>query len=130
MYTISWEADFEYELFEPRKDNWSDEVTPLPKDATNGGVDHYVNEDDGCSTNDDERSSNDRNRSDVTENEIRPRPASSRDATSPLNESPSGTENENDVTNDLESTEIASNGGADITVHGISENFSPRGGKI
>ena len=30
------------------------------------------------------------------------------------------TENENDVTNDLESTEFASNGGADITVPGIS----------
>ena len=45
------------------------------------------------------------------------------------------TEDENDVTNDLESTEIASNGGADITVPGISEterneeNSSPRGGK-
>ena len=45
------------------------------------------------------------------------------------------TEDENDVTNDLESTEIASNRGADITVPRISENekneknFSPRGGK-
>ena len=45
------------------------------------------------------------------------------------------TEDENDVTNDLESTEIASNGGAAFTVPGISENekteenFSPRGGK-
>ena len=33
-----------------------------------------------------------------------------------------GTENENDVTNDFGDTEIASNGGADITVHGISQN--------
>ena len=45
------------------------------------------------------------------------------------------TEDENDVTNDLENTEIASNGGADITVPGIlenernEENSSPRGGK-
>ena len=30
--------------------------------------------------------------------------------------------NENDVTNDLGKTEIASNGGADIAVAGISEN--------
>ena len=62
------------------------------------------------------------NESDVTENKLRPRPASSRDATSPLNESPGGTENENDVTNDLESPEVVSNGGADITVPGISDN--------
>ena len=44
-------------------------------------------------------------------------------------------EDENDVTNDLESTEIAPNRGAGITVPGISENernqenSSPRGGK-
>ena len=44
-------------------------------------------------------------------------------------------EDENDVTNDLESTEIASNRGADITVPRISENerneenSCPRGGK-
>ena len=66
---------------------------------------------------------------------MRPRPATNRDVKSPLNEPPSGTEKENDVTNDLDNTEIASNGGADITVPGISENektgekSSPRGGK-
>ena len=44
-------------------------------------------------------------------------------------------EDENDVTNDLESTEIASNRAADITVPETSEkernreNSSPRGGK-
>ena len=44
-------------------------------------------------------------------------------------------EDENDVTNNLESTEIASNRGADIIVPGIlenernEENPSPRGGK-
>ena len=64
-----------------------------------------------------------------------PRLANSRDATSPLNESPNGTENEKDVTNDLENTDFASNGGADNTVPGISENGKteekdrPRGGK-
>ena len=69
------------------------------------------------------------------ENEISPRPASSRDMTSPLNKPPNTPQNENDVTHDLESTEIASNGGADLTVPGISEtskteeNSSPRGGK-
>ena len=75
------------------------------------------------------------NENDVNENEIRPRPASSRDASSPPHELTAGTENENDVTNDLETTEIASKGGVDITVPGISENgkneenSSPRGGK-
>ena len=52
----------------------------------------------------------------------------------PLNESPGGTEIENDITNDLEITEIASNGGAYITVPGIlkksEEKSSPRGGNI
>ena len=73
--------------------------------------------------------------SDANENRIRPRSATSRDVPSSLNESPMRTEDENDVTNDLESTKIASNGGADITVPGISENknseenSSPRGGK-
>ena len=53
----------------------------------------------------------------------------------PLNESPSGTENENDVTNELKSDENVPKRGADITVPGISENenseenLSPRGGK-
>ena len=75
------------------------------------------------------------NDDDVNENEVRPRSASSRDASSPPSESPSRTQNENDVTNDLENTEIASKGGVDIAVPGISENgkneetSSPRGGK-
>ena len=97
-------------------------------------MDYYVSEDERSSTNDDECSSG-KNKNDVTEIEIRPRAAGSRGESSPLNETPRGTENQNDVTNDLESTEFASNGGADITVPGISENekseenFSPRGGK-
>ena len=122
LYTVSWEADFEYELFEPRVDNWPDAASRLPNDATNGGRDNYVTEDERCSTNGDKRRSDERNENDVIENEITPRPTSRQDATSPLNESPSGTEYENDVNNDLQSTEIASNGGANITVLGISEN--------
>ena len=80
-------------------------------------------------------SSDGRNERDVTGKEIRPRPPCSRDATSTQNEPPTGTGNENDVTSHLESTEIASNGGADITVPGRSENekreenASPRGRK-
>ena len=75
------------------------------------------------------------NEDDVNEHKTRPRSAGSRGESSPLNETPRGTQNQNDVTNDLENTEMASNGGADITVPGISENekmnknHSPRGGK-
>ena len=166
LYTISWEADFEYELFEPKKNDWPDTATRLPQDATNGEVDYYVTENKNTSANEVERSSaknevdvikNEvrpntannrettslqdetpkqlRDETDVTEDEIRTQPATSRDTSSPLSETPRGTENQNDVTNDLENAEIASKGGVDITVPGISENgkdeenSSPRGGK-
>ena len=70
---------------------------------------------------------------DVTENEIQPTPANNHDATSPPNKSTSRTEKEYNVTNELDDAEIVPNGGADITVPGISENeeidenTSPRG---
>ena len=135
LYTIAWEADFEYELFEPKRNDWPETATRLPQDATNGEVDYYVTENESSSVNESERSSERMNDNDVSENEVRPRSASSRDASSPLNESPSGTENKNDVTNELNDTENVSERGADITVPGISENgnseenLSPRGGK-
>ena len=154
LYTISWEADFEYELFEPKTIDWPNAATCPTKDATSGEVDYYVTENDSSSTNRDECSSAEMNEDDVNEhktrprpaisrgapsplsetpcgtkndeshvneNEIRPKSATSRDVSSPLNETPNGIENKNDVTNDLESTEKASNGGADITVPGISK---------
>ena len=129
MYTIAWEADFEYELFEPRKDDWPNTTTRVVHDATTSGADDYVTE------NESERSSERRNDNDVSENEIRPRSATSRDASSPLHESPSGTENGSDVTNEINDDKNIPKRGADITVPGISENerneknSSPRGGK-
>ena len=135
LYTISWEADFEYELFEPKINDWPHTATRLPQDAANGEVDYYVTENESSSVNESERSSERMNDNDVNENEVRPRSASNRDASSPLDETPRGTENQNDVTNDLENAEIASERGVDITVPGISgkgkneENSSPRGGK-
>ena len=158
LYTISWEADFEYELFEPKKNDWPDTALRLPQDATNDEVDYYVTENESsermnendvneneirprpassrdASSPPHESTTGTENTNDVNENEIRPRPASSRDASSPPHELTAGTEIENDVTNDLETTEIASKGGVDITVPGISENgkseenSSPRGGK-
>ena len=107
----------------------------LPQDATNNEVDYYVTENESSSATESERSSERMNDNDVNTNEVRPRSASNRDASSPLSETPRGTENQNDVTNDLENAEIASERGVDITVPGISEkgkneeNSSPRGGK-
>ena len=33
LYTISWEVDFEYDLFEPRKEDWTDVATRRPTDT-------------------------------------------------------------------------------------------------
>ena len=132
LYTISWEVDFEYDLFEPRKENWTDVATRRPTDAEYNNADNYITENERASN----ESYNERTTEyDVTENEISPRENNSSDEPSPPNETPNGTENENDVTNDLKDTENVSNTGADITVPGISENgnsnenSSPRGGK-
>ena len=132
LYTISWEVDFEYDLFEPRKENRTDVATRRPTDAECSNADNYITENERASN----ESYNERTTEyDVTENEISPRENNSSDEPSPPNETPNGTENENDVTNDLKDTENVSNTGADITVPGISErgnsneNSSPRGGK-
>ena len=90
LYTISWLSDFEYELFEPRNDNWPDAATRLPNDAASGVVEYYVTEDERCSANENECSSDERNENDVTENKTGQRPACRREATSLLIESPSG----------------------------------------
>ena len=108
MHTISWEVDFDYELFETRKDNWPDMATRTPNDAASGGVDDYVTEEERSSVNENERSSEKRNDRDVTEIETRPRSANSRDTTSPLNEPPNLARNENDVTNELNDAENVS----------------------
>ena len=99
--------DFDYEKVDKRKDNWPDTALCLPNDAACGEVDDYVTED--------ERSS-ERNEIDVTENEIRTRPASSRDVTSPLIELPDTAQDENDVTNELKDEELPSKGGAHMYI--------------
>ena len=135
LYTISWVADFDYKLFETRKYNWPDSDKRLPNDASSGEVDDYVTEGESSSVKENGRNSEIKNDNDVSENEIRPRPASSSDATSTISKSPSWTENENDVTNELNDDVNVSTRGADTNVHGISENekseenSSPRGGK-
>ena len=152
MYTISWEVDFEYDLFEPRKENWTDVATPRPMDAESTNTDNDVTDEESainesCSerttrnyVTENERVSNESYNErtteyDVTEDEISPRENNSSDEPSPPTQTSQRTENENDVTNDLQDTENVSNTGADITVPGISkngnsnENSSPRGGK-
>ena len=132
LYTISWEVDFEYDLFEPRKENWTDVATRRPTDAESTNTDNDVTDEESASN---ESCSERTTRNDVTEKQMRPRENNSSDESSPPNETPNGTENENDVTNDLKDSENVSNTGADITVPGISENgnsnenSSPRGGK-
>ena len=122
LYTISWEADFEYELFEPREDKWPGPSTCLPNDPASSGVDYYdVAEDERSSVGEEKCSSEKRNENDVTEKEKRPRPANSWDATSPLNEPPNVAQNGNDVATDLESDGRKN--------EETEKHSSPRGGK-
>ena len=80
LYTFSWEVDFDYELFETRKDVWPLTATRLPNDAASSELEYHVTEDERSSAHEEERSSE--------KNESRPRPVSRRDLTSPLNEPP------------------------------------------
>ena len=100
LYTISWEVDFEYEIFEPRKDDWTDVATRRPTDAEDGSVEHYVIENERGSASETESHSEQSNEDDVTENETRTQSRNSRDVSSPLDETTNGTQNENDVTNE------------------------------
>ena len=99
LYTISWEADFEYELFETTENDWPDTATRLPRDATNGEVDHYVTENENSSANGDERSSA-KNEDDVIKNEIRPNTANNRETTSLQDETPKQSRDDTNVTED------------------------------
>ena len=121
LYTISWKVDFEYELFEPRKDDWTDVATRRPTDAEDGSMEHYVIENERGSASETESHSERSNEDDVTENETRTQSRNSRDVSSPLDETTHGTQNKNDVTNDLQDAGNVSNRGADNTVPGISE---------
>ena len=49
LYTISWEVDFEYDLFEPRKENWTDVATRRPTDAECSNADNYITENERAS---------------------------------------------------------------------------------
>ena len=127
--------DSEYEIFEPRKDDWTDVATRRPTDAEDGSVENYVIENERGSASETESHSERSNEDDVNENETRMQSRKSRYVSSPLDETTSSTQNENDVTNDLQDTGNVSNRGADNTVPGISgkenseENSSPRGGR-
>ena len=87
------------------------------------------------SANDSEHFRGEKNENEGRENEMRLKPASSRDLLSPLNEPSNDAGNENHVTKEKKDLENVSNGGADVTVPGLSENensenhSSPRGWK-
>ena len=108
--------DFEYEIFEPRKDDWTDVATSRRE--------NYVIENERGSASEIESHSERSNEDDVNENETRTQSRNSRDVSSPLDETTTSTQNENDVTNDLQDTGNVSKRGADITVPGISEKNS------
>ena len=71
LYTISWEVDFENEVFEPRKDDWTDVATRRTTDAEDGSVETYVIENERGSASESESHSERSNEDDVTENETR-----------------------------------------------------------
>ena len=100
LYTISWEVGFEYELFEPRKDDWTDVATRRPTNAEDGSVGNYVIENERGSASETESHSERSNEDDVNENETRTQSRNSRDVSSPWDETTNSTQNENDVTND------------------------------
>ena len=133
LYTISWEVDFEYELFEPRKEDWTDVATRRLTDAEDDSVENYVIKNERGSASETESHSERSNEDDVNENETRTQSRISRDVSSPWDETTISTQTENDVTNELQDAGNVSNRGADITVPGISEkensgeNLSPRG---
>ena len=70
LYTISWEVDFEYDLFEPRKENWTDVATRRPTDAESTNTDDDVTDEESASN---ESCSERTTRNDVTEKQMRPR---------------------------------------------------------
>ena len=66
LYTISWEVDFEYDLFEPRKENWTDVATRRPTDAESTNTDNDVTDEESAIN---ESCSERTTRNYVTENE-------------------------------------------------------------
>ena len=68
LYTISWEVDFEYEKFEPRKDDRTDVATRRPTDAEDSSVDHYVIVNERSSASGNESCSERTTEDDITEN--------------------------------------------------------------
>ena len=88
LYTISWEADFDYQVFGPRRDHNTNEELQIDNDASTTTRDYVIEEDadhnarrPGTATSRDSTITRDAN--DVTEgneNEARPSTANSRDA--------------------------------------------------
>ena len=140
LYTISWEADFDYQVFETRRDD----------NQNNTNTDDVINDnaDDDAQRTQPATSREvtiTREQTDVTDSPVRdeqqdeterPSTAASRDRQN-LNDTPNHSEND-DVTNEITDLQNSPKTGEDITVPGISkdeldenvnETSSPRGGK-
>ena len=83
MNTISWEADFEYELFEPNRDVGKNETLQRESESTSSVTDNDV--------------TGENKQSNTNEDEIMPRLANSCEGLVPADESPSSAEIENEV---------------------------------
>ena len=89
LYTILSKADFDYKVIEPRQKTSPDTATRLANDAANGTANIYVtDENERSSVVENEHSSvKHHERNSANENEMRPRPATSRDETALSDES-------------------------------------------
>ena len=140
LYTISWEADFDYQVFEQRRDD--NQITTNTDDVINDNADDDARRTRPATS---REATITREQIDVTDSQARdeqqyeterPSTATSRDRQN-LNETPNHSEND-DVMSEITDIQISPNTAEDITVPGISkdeldenknETSSPRGGK-
>ena len=140
LYTISWEADFDYQVFETRRDD--NQNTTNTDDVINDNADDDAQRTQPATS---REVTITREQTDVTDSPVRdeqqdeterPSTAASRDRQN-LNDTPNHSEND-DVTNEITDLQNSPKTGEDITVPGISkdeldenvnETSSPRGGK-
>ena len=85
--------DFKYDLFEPRKEDWTVVATRRPTDAEAGSAEHYVIENERSSASENESCNERMKEDDVNENETQTKPENSRGVTSKLDEPSNGTQN-------------------------------------
>ena len=145
LYTISWEADFDYEIFEPTQDAVPHGTTQRDaaqaSDATENDVTErrpLIDESPYAAENENDVTEKDECRATNSDAE-KPSRADSPNGPNAANSPPNSENNDNDGLNENEEDTNVSNRGGDITVPGKSEDekanensdehASPRGGK-